>query len=342
MGGFTVTRNNNDGGTSIAIIPDGITIEAKGYLVIYQGGTVSSPVEGAIDCMPFGISMEKFMSAILKDKEGRIVDNSFDIGNPQTVKVSDVISWARETDGSAIIIDQEPTAGKSNTSQPEMSGLHIFINEVNAMGKWIELYNDEDTDIDVSEYLVIRNNSDGTVGIAIIPAEKIITAKGFLVLYQGNAVSSPVVGAINCLPYDISADKFMSTVLRDAQMRLVDSTFNIGNPQTVTALEEQSWARKPDGDVSIEAIEPTPGTMNYITSNPIIRREDNVKVFVYAGILYLPENVSHIQLYAISSKLLLSRNVRETSIDVNMLPKGIYIVKLTVSGTIFAKIIVIE
>ena len=329
IGKYTVTRNNNTGNVAIAYIPEGVTIAAKGFVTLYQGGVVSSPVPDAIDCLPYGISSDRFISAILKDDQGRLVDNTFDIGDPPAVIVNGGKSWARKTDGSDTIVALDPTPGKSNTSGYEMSDLKIYINEVNATGKWVEIYNDEDEDIDVGGFGVIRHNNDDASGITIIPDKTILAAKGFLALYQaGNP--SPVKGALNCLAYGISADKFMGIILKDARERLIDTTFNIGNPQTVLVLDDYSWARETDGAQKIVALAPTPGLPNHITSNLVINTDK--QAFVRAGTLILPANTSSVQLYTFSGQLVLSRNNSTPSIELKDLPNGIYIVRMTVSG----------
>ena len=332
VGGFSVTRNNNDGAMGIAIIPTETKIASKGYIVIYQGGAVSSPVDGAIDCMPFGISADKFLNVFMRDKQNRIVDNTFNIGYPQEVTVIGGKSWARETDASHRIAALEPTPGKSNTSVPEKSTLNVFVNEVNANGKWIEIYNDEDKRIDLSGFFVIRNNNDGASGVAIIPNGTFIEPKAFVVIYQGSTASSPVAGAIDCLPYGISAEKFISLLLKDAVGRIVD-TFD---PQEVTVSDLQSWAREFDGAKRIVALDPTPGACNNPTSNPPICREDG-RVFVYAGSLIVPSNASHIQIFNMSGRLVLSRPAAGSPIDLTPFPKGIYVVRVTVSGQSYAQ-----
>ena len=242
--GYFVVRNNNDGTSRVATLPAKTTIAPKGFLVLFQGSAVYPPIEGAIDCMDFGISTDKFMSAVLKNSQGNPVDD-FDIGNPQTVTVSSGKSWARETDGAETIVALEPTPGKPNNSSQTYSNLNIYINEVNSTGKWIEIYNDEANPINLGGYTITRYNNDGAAGIATLPANVVIASKGFLVIYEGPANNgtspSPVAGAIDCMPYGISSDKFMRATLRDKQWNIVDETFNIGDPQTVTVIGGKSW-----------------------------------------------------------------------------------------------------
>jgi len=330
--GFTLARYNNDNAIAQIALPAGAIIAAKGFLVLYQGEAVLSPVEGAIDCMTFGISSDKFWYFVLRDTNSRLVDNTFNVGFPQTVTVFGGKSWARESDGSATIVTFEPTPGKSNTSEIEISELKIFINEVNATGKWIEIYNDEDEAVDLGGYTVTRNNNDGGFGLAYIPAGTVIAAKGLLVLYQGGVAELPIDGAIDCLPFGISANRFMNVLLKDDQGRIVDNTFDIGNPQTVIVFNGDSWARKINGDATIMALNPTPGEDNdWITAVDFIKKDD-IRAYIYAGTLYVPENTSHIQLYTMSGKLMMSRYMNGTSLTLTTLPKGVYIVRMIVGG----------
>ena len=343
MGGYTIIRNNYDG-TSIATIPAGATISPKGFLVIYQGiasgGTSPSPVEGAIDCLSYGISSDRFMSAVLKDKKGLIADDSFDIGYPQTVEVIGGKSWARETDGAAKIVALDPTPGKTNSSKLPYSELQIFVNEVNSTGKWIEFYNAEEKAIAMGGFTVTRHNYDGT-SVASIPAGAIIAPKGYLVVYQGSAASSPVEGAIDCLTFGISSDRFLSAILKDEKGLIVDDSFDIGYPQTVIVGDGKSWAREIDGSDKIVASDPTPGYPNYVIVNLIEANIENVLASINAGILKLPEKTSSVQVYSVSGNLILNRNLTDTSIDLTYLPKGFYVVKLIVSGKIYCQKIVL-
>jgi len=334
---YTVTRYNNDGAAGIAAIPLGTRIESKGFLVLYQSGE-GSPVNGAIECLPYGISTDKFMSATLRDDENRIV-NTFSIGNPQTVPVSGGKSWARATDGATNIAALDPTPRMSNTASLLPSDLKIYINEVNSNGKWIEIYNDEAYTVNVEGYTVARYNNDDVAGIVTIPPGTRIASKKFLVLYQ-NGEESPVNGAIGCLSYGISTDKFMSVILRDDDYRIVD-IFNIGDPQTVIVSGGRSWAREPDGAAKIAALAPTPGLRNDGLTNLISGEPDNVLAYIHAGTLMLPEKTSCVQLYSVSGMLVLSRDVTTTSVDLTNLPKGFYLVKLTISGVSYTQKIVL-
>jgi len=342
MGGYTIARYNNDNAISQVPIPAGTTVAAKGFLVLYQGEAAPSPVEGAVDCLNYGISSDKFWYVVLKDKEGRLVDNTFNIGNPQTVTVLSGKSWARETDGANNIVDLDPTPGQSNTSEPEYSELKLYVNEVNATGKWIEIYNDEDVVVDLGGYSVTRNNNDGGIGIAYIPEGTVIAAKGLLVIYQGSVAPSPVAGAIDCLPYGISANRFMNAILKDNQSRIVDKTFDLGNPQTVTVIDEDSWARETDGAAHLVALEPTPGISNNVISGTSLITEAKFFAFVYHRTLFLPENSSNIQLYSISGQLVLNRNMAESSINLINFNKGIYVVRFMVSGKWFTQKVVLS
>ena len=345
IGGYIITRNNNDEATKIVSIPAGTVIAAKSFLVLYQGSAVPSPVAGAIDCLSFGISSTKFENATLKDTKGNIVDNTFDIGDPQTATVSKDLSWARKTDGGDEIVALNPTPKKSNASPMSFSGLKIYINEVNTKGEWIELYNDENEGINVGGYIITRTNNNEVASIAAIPAGTVIASKGYLVLYQGpdNEGTSPlpVAGAIDCLPFGISLTKFECMVLRDTEGSIVDNTFDIGDPQRVTITEEQSWAREPDGSSVIGAQAPSPGAPNEQGSSISEIMAENALVFVYAGMLNLPENTYYIQLYGISGNLVLSRDVTETSVDLTHLPKGVYLIKLTTSDMLYIRKIIL-
>ena len=345
VGGYILTRNNNDDAVGNAAIPLGTVIKSKDFLVLYRGSTAPSPVEDAIDCLPYGISATKFTSVLLRDPQRNVVDNTFYVGDPQEITVSKGKSWVRETDGGDTIIASDPTPGKPNDSDPLFSDLKIYINEVNASGNWVELYNDEDSVINVGGYILIRINSDEAAGTAAIPGGTVIKSKGFLVLYQGTVdgetAPSPVAGAIDCLPFGISSTKFESIIIKDTKGYFVDNTFDIDDPQTVTVSGGQSWAREPDGSDSIKAQKPTPGAPNERPTSISALNAENNLVSVHAGFLNVPERTSDIQLFTISGTHVLHRNITETSIDLTHLPNGFYLVKLTVSGISYTQKIVL-
>ena len=343
VSGFTIVRINNDAAIGTASIPTGKIIESKGFIVIYQGiysgGSAVPPVPGAIDCMTYGISTDRFKAAILIDSDGRIVDETFDIGDPQSVVVTSPQSWAREHDGSTIIVVSDATPGLSNGTPPLLpSDLKLYINEVNSTGKWIEIYNDEDEDIDIGEFTVTRINNDAAIGTAFIPLGTMIESKGFIVIYQGSAAESPVDEAIDCLSYGISTDKFKTAILRDSDGRIVDDSFDLGDPQSVTVADGKSWAREDDGSAVIVAQDPTPGTANGLPTSINNIEIANTLVSVSNGILYLPEGTSGVQLFNISGNLVFSQNsIAGASLDLKFIPKGVYVVKLMISDKIVIK-----
>ena len=349
LSGFNLIRTNNDG-TNNFYLPAKTTIAPKGYLVIFQGpksgGTSASPVDEAIDCMPFGISTDRFLSAVLVDSKGLYADKTFNIGNPQTVTVTGGKSWARETDGSEIIVDLDPTPGKPNTATPPPSDFKIFVNEVNSTGKWIEFYNDEEIEVNMGGFTVTRSNYDGT-SIAAIPSGAIIAPKGFLVIYEGTASGgtslSPVEGAIDCMTFGISSERFKNVVLRDSKGLITDNTFDIGYPQTVTVSSGKSWARENDGKNIIVALEPTPGLPNntYTKLNQVEIERSNIFASIYRGVLWLPEKTTSVKIYGISGNLVLDRDITDSSIDLTGLQKGFYVVRMVISGKVYGQKVVL-
>jgi len=351
LGGCVITRNNNDDAVSSLVIPAGTMIAGKSHLVLYRGSTAPPPVMGAIDCLNFGISAKKFDSVLLRDANRKVIDNTFFIGEVQTVEVARGQSWARVTDGAGTIVALDPTPGRPNDSQPLISNLKVYVNEVNPSGNWIELYNAEDTSINVSGYTIIRIN-DTAAGIAAIPAGTSIPAKGFLVLCQevtssetssssssSTRSSSSIPGAIPCLSFGISSDKFESAMLKDPQDYIVDIFEVDAEDPNMKVSGGLSWSRIPDGATTIGVQSPSGGESNGATT-AIVPKAEHSLIYVYAGILNLPENVSDIQLYGVSGNLVLSRNVTETSVDLTHLPKGFYLLRYTISGVSFIQKIV--
>jgi hypothetical protein len=88
-------------------------------------------------------------------------------------------------------------------------------------------------------------------------------------------------------------------------------------------------------------MEPTPGVMNDFYSGTEMVKGEDVVAFVYARTLYMSENVSHVQLYSASGCLVISRDTVGSAIDMSILPKGVYFIRLTVSGQRYTKKIIL-
>jgi hypothetical protein len=89
----------------------------------------------------------------------------------------------------------------------------LYINEVSGNGKWVEFYNAEAVDLDLSGYVLQKIDEEGGRANWTIPAGTTIAAGGFLSFTQN------IGGAFT---YGISAKKDVSFVLIDAATDTVD------------------------------------------------------------------------------------------------------------------------
>ncbi len=160
------------GGTSPYTIPGGTIIPAYGFVVFYQS-TTNIALNNDGDTVNF-----------LKP-DGTTVIDSYTYSTS-----SDDISYGRETDGSSNWITfDSPTPGASNDGSPPPTGDAVVLNEFlpdpNTLytEEWIELYNPQSSDVDISGY-ILDDIIDGGTAPYTIPAGTIIPAYGFIVFYQ--------------------------------------------------------------------------------------------------------------------------------------------------------------
>ncbi len=220
------------GGTGPYTIPSGTTIPAYGFVVFYQSVT-------GIGLNNAGDTVNYIMP------DGVTVLDSF----VYTSSVDD-ISYGRETDGGPTWITFDiPTPGDSNvvtTALGDSIVINEFLPDPNTLytEEWIELYNPNDVDVDISGYVIDDITTGGTAAYTL-PAGTIIPAHGYVVLYQG---------------------------ITNIALNNAGDTVNYINPDGVTVLDsytyssssdDVSYGRETDGGPTWTTFTtPTPGSSN--------------------------------------------------------------------------------
>jgi len=194
---------------------------------------------------------------------------------------------------------------------PAQQNYRIFINEflasnvsINAdivdfddYSDWVELYNDEDFEVNIGNYFITDNLNDPTK--YKFPAQVLIPAKGFLLIWADGYNDIPGhTYRRDYYPYDYFTTKYFHTsfslsrageeiALFNADTLLVDSvSFSIQE-------RDISMGRKPDGSSSWYYFgDPTPDTSNFTTSDTEIEFSENPILSVGSGFYNTPQIVS--------------------------------------------------
>lgn len=243
LSGFVL--QDDKGATEEYKIPSGTKISAKSYLVLDGGKDFS-----------FGISSSKGDEVVLLDNKNAEVDR---ISVPV---LEDGNSYGRTADGGAEwkTFDKS-TKGKSNsaegdtTEDPQESRLKLFVNEIMSAPAgddvdFIELYNDEDRDVDISGFIL--QDDKGEAEQFVVPSGTVIPSKGFLVYEQ----VSPGEGDSFTFGLSSKGDK---VVFLEADGKLIDKV----ETPSFGSDKGSAYARIGDGGAQWQVVsQPTKGASN--------------------------------------------------------------------------------
>ena len=294
----------------------------------------------------WGISPSRDVAFKLLDPEGNEVD-FFEIRINALGKTAGIQSVGRETDGAPTLkVFDIPTKGLSNgTLLPPMPIYKIYVNEENGNEKWFELYNDEDSKIDLLGYRIEKyvglTDTDGVfdeewkLDRAWIFSSEIqggteINAKGFRAWEQND---------IGSFTWGISAKRDVAFKLFNARGDLLDF-LEIRITQGLNSEDSEnpkkSVGRETDGANKLVVF--LEGTKNASNANGVILSNINQTVqssaFAYFqdGELQLPKGATDVIVYNIVGK----------SVPYDNLQKGIYIVKFKFEGKVLSQKIVVR
>ena len=198
----------------------------------------------------------------------------------------------------------------------------IYINEISGNEKWLEIYNAENNEIDLSGYTIQKIDEDGIAANWKIPSGKKITAGGFLYWTQDANCTNG-----STFTWGISAKKDVAFKVFDNNGTELDyfevraNLYSEGGEKTV--------GREVDGNNTLVIFERgTPGASNNgFSSVSLIPESELYKI--QNQIITILKDVSFIAITDYSGKVLLRQKVSEDqSIDLSDLPFGIYILQL--------------
>lgn len=154
---------------------------------------------------------------------------------------------------------QQPTPDSPGTPEQDTG---VFLNELDGNSKFIEFYNTDDKDADISGYSLFK---DEEKTIYIAPAGTVVPAKGFFVI-EGNAVD--YAGGFTS---GLSADKATKIELLDSNGKSIDTFCNPPTDSSGTWQDpgtysgksgKRSFSRYVDGTGDWYISEATPGAAN--------------------------------------------------------------------------------
>jgi len=150
----------------------------------------------------------------------------------------------RQTDGAPnlVVFLNGGTKGFSNNdgtleTYGEGEGKRIYINEISGNDKWIEIYNDEENEVDLTGYTIRKIDDVNKANEWTIPAGTRIAPKGFKVWTQNQP---------NSFTFGITAQRDISFKLFDDEwreldffeVRMSDDLYSDGNRRTVGRLRD--------------------------------------------------------------------------------------------------------
>jgi len=116
----------------------------------------------------------------------------------------------------------------------------IFVNEISGNEKWVELYNDEDKDVDLTDYTLQKIDENGGISNWKIPSGNIIKAKDFKVWTQG-------IDDKKSFTYGISPKKNVAFKLFDEAEQELDY-FEVKAAHLYSEGNNRTVGRKTDGN----------------------------------------------------------------------------------------------
>jgi hypothetical protein len=206
------------------------------------------------------------------------------------------------------------------TAEPKQ----IYVNEISGNEKWLEIYNDEATDVNLTGYFLQKIDENGNSENWQIPDETIIPAKGFLVWTQGD-------NSKETFTWGISAKKNVTFKLIDFDGNELDS-FEV-KPALYSEGGVRTVGRRTDGAESLVVF--SIGTKGYSNQQGQLRGIEEIlpAVNIYPnptwGIVFIEtgsSNIPEVRLYTLQGKLLL--RTRSKQVDLSSFSNGVYLLSV--------------
>ncbi|MBU1100199.1 MAG: lamin tail domain-containing protein [Bacteroidetes bacterium] len=258
LNGFTITYEYINSGSPVSfeyLISNEVSIQAGGFLLIWCDGNNNG--------LHTNFDLKAGKGGIIRiiDPLGFVVDEKDYSDTEVTLNIDD-ISIARVPDGSdnwqpfGVGYSSWATPNQSNSEVIAPPSLpSVFINELMAKNAttitdangnnsdWIELYNDEDTEIDITNWTVkyeYENNGTPVIQEYTISENTSIPINGFLLIWCDGSGSGLFTN------FDLKTQKGGTVTILDANDELIDFVTYTGTDIT-TGTDDLSYGRKNDG-----------------------------------------------------------------------------------------------
>lgn len=335
--GYTIRKIDENSLPADWQIPSGTKIAAKGFLVW------SAKSDGTGN-PSWGISAKKDVAFKIFDSQNNEIDyfevrsNLYSDGLSRTV--------GRETDGAnkLVIFLNEGTKGATNNTGTKQAVTEnpkkLFVNEMNGndndyygvdQHKWLEIYNNENEAIDLTNYSIRKIDENGSVSNWFIPSGRTIEAKGFIVFEQDSLCTDG-----STFTWGISAKKDVTFKIFDNNGTELDS-FEVqgddGDPLNSQG-SGQTVGRQYDGFPTLVVFNhstSTKGTSNGKAPSNALENvsKKELNVFVSGRTLFLSNDIEYITIYNVSGNKILFRNIEPgNNVDLSGFLNGIYLVKI--------------
>ena len=368
LAGYTIRKIDENNEPSDFYLKSGTVIEGKGFLYWTRD---KNNTDGST--FTWGISAKKDVAFKIFDTEAKEIDyfevrsDLYSEGLNRTV--------GRETDGAEklVIFTDGGTKGTSNNEgniqTPTPDPKKIYVNEINGnklnkegenQPKWLEIYNAEEEDVDISNYIIQKIDEKGSIDNWFIPANTTIEGKGFKVWEQDSLCTDG-----STFTWGISARKNVAFKIFDNNGTLLDhfevnietgGLYSEGEGRTVgretdgaeklvifenngtkgTSNKENQGPVDPDpGPIDPDPTDPDPEPTDPEPTDPDTGNslyEDQVSIpfaYVKSKTIFLSEQVKSFTLFGVSGKAYLSQDqVNDMEINANELPDGIYLLQM--------------
>ena len=322
---YSIRKIDETGSFDNWFFPSGTKIGAKAFRAWTQD---AYNLDGST--FTWGISGKKDVAFKIFDNNGTELDyfevreNLYSEGLSRTV--------GRETDGAAglVIFKNEGTKAASNNTgtiqipTPAGERKKLYVNEINGNENWLEVYNSEGAEVDLTGYSIRKIDETGSIDNWFFPSGTKIAGKGFRFWTQN----------INCIDgstftWGISPKKDVAFKIFDANGTELDY-FEVRS-DLYSEGGTQSVGRKNDGaTILIIFAQGTPGASNGNVSVTKPELDKDISAYADKGVLYLSGNVTSVSVISVLGITVLSQDgLSGGEIGAGHLPSGIYLVRIS-------------
>ncbi len=312
--------SDDEGDLTQWTFPNGTTIPAKGYLIVWADE----------DLEQTGLHADFKLSAsgevLLLVQPDEMIADRVEFGEQSTD-----VAYARVPNGTGSFMMQAPTFNKSNESLPAgdvVINEFVASNDASAADQdgeyddWIELYNNSDQAVDLSGWYM--SDDEGDLTQWTFPNGTTIPAKGYLIVWADEDLEQTGLHA----DFKLSASGEVLLLVQPDEM--IADRVEFGEQSTDVA-----YARVPNGTGSFMMQAPTFNENNEGVSSVEIVSSTQEVLRVYPNPVRGILNITASTLEVMDVEILNTLGVKvadvrlrgESSVDVSNLPAGVYFVK---------------